>query len=401
MKKTQKPDCVMVQETGAKHGNCVCWHNWEDTGARSAMVPKTDEKRQALCLLKPMPEQLCGLRVRILLERAFLLYQGAGKMNPLYDPERYVGIDVSKAQLDIAIGREGETWRAANTAGGIQATVKRLAAYQPCLIVVESTGGLEKPIVRALQNADLPVALIHPGRVRKFASGIGWLAKTDRLDARLLAWYGFAAQPKPRPRPNPACEALSDLVRRRKQIIEMLTAERNRRTTCPDSMLDALAEHITWLTAERDRLTTMIETMLATQAEFFEKDAVLQSTKGVGPILSATLQAELPELGAYSHKQIAALVGVAPYSKDSGRQQGKREIKGGRSGVRCTLYLATLSAIRHNPVIRAHYEQLVARGKLPKVAIVACMRKLLVILNAMVRDMRCWQHACAPVTLDI
>jgi transposase len=322
-------------------------------------------------------------------------------MNPSYDPERYVGIDVSKAQLDVAIGREGETWQAANTAGGIQATVKRLAVYQPCLIVVESTGGLEKPLVRALQNAYLAVALIHPGRVRKFASGIGWLAKTDRMDARLLAWYSFAARPQPRPRPNPACEALSELVRRRNQIIEMLTAERNRRTTCPDSMLDALEEHITWLTAERDRLTDQIETMLATQAEFSEKDAVLQSTKGVGPILSATLQAELPELGSYSHKQIAALVGVAPYSKDSGRQHGKREIKGGRSGVRCTLYLATLSAVRFNPVIRAHYEQLLARGKLRKVAIVACMRKLLVILNAMVRDMICWRHSLVPIALDI
>jgi transposase len=322
-------------------------------------------------------------------------------MNPQYDPEMYVGIDVSKAQLDIAIGREGEIWRAANTVGGVQATVKRLAAYQPCLIVVESTGGLEKPLVRALQSADLAVALIHPGRVRKFASGIGWYAKTDHLDARLLAWYGFAAQPKPRPRPNPACEALSELVRRRNQIIEMLTAERNRRATCPDSMLEALADHIAWLTDERDRLTAQIETMLTTHAEFSDKDTVLQSTKGVGPILSATLQAELPELGTYSHKQIAALVGVAPYSKDSGRHQGKREIKGGRSGVRCTLYLATLSAIRYNPVIQAHYAQLIARGKLCKVAIVACMRKLLVILNAMVRDMCCWRHSSIPATLDI
>jgi transposase len=321
-------------------------------------------------------------------------------MNFSYDPEMYVGIDVSKAQLDIAIGREGQTWQAANSASGIEATVKCLAANPPCLIVVESTGGLEKPLVRALQAADLAVALIHPGRVRKFASGIGWLAKTDRQDARLLAWYGLAAQPKPRPRPNPACEALSELVRRRNQILQMLTAERNRRATCPASMLEALEDHIAWLTAERKRLTTHIETMLTTQAEFSEKDAVLQSTKGVGPILSATLQAELPELGAYSHKQIAALVGVAPYSKDSGRHQGQRQIKGGRTTVRGTLYLGTLSAIRHNPVIRAHYQQLIARGKLCKVAIVACMRKLLVILNAMVRDMRLWHPPLTTVALD-
>lgn len=321
-------------------------------------------------------------------------------MNSQYDPEMYVGIDVNKAQLDVAIGKEGETWQAANTASAIHSTVMRLAAYQPLLIVVESTGGLEKPLVKALQESDLPVALVHPGRVRKFATGIGWLAKTDRLDARLLAWFAFSAHPHPKPRPVPANEALSELVRRRHQIIEMLTAERNRRSTCPSSMLEALEEHITWLTNERDRLTTEIETMLSTQPEFQEKDRILQSTKGVGPILSATLQAELPELGEYSNKQIAALVGVAPYAKDSGRSHGKRQIKGGRSSVRCTLYLATMSAIRSNPVIRAHYQQLLERGKLGKVALVACMRKLLIILNAMIRDMCPWQPIYHPSLLD-
>jgi transposase len=312
-------------------------------------------------------------------------------MNAQYDPEKYVGIDVSKAWLDVAIGQAGEIWRAANTGVGICAIVQRLREDEPCLIVVESTGGLEKPLIAGLQEAGLPVALIHPGRARKFAAGIGRFAKTDRLDARLLAWYGFAARPKPRPQAEPACEALSGLVRRRNQVIEMLVAERNRRSTCPASQLEALDEHISWLTTERKRLTTQIETMITTQAEFHDKDVVLQSAKGVGPILSATLQAELPELGVYSHKQIAALVGVAPFSRDSGRYHGKRQIKGGRSGVRSTLYLATLSAVRYNPVIRAHYQQLVDRGKLPKVAIVACMRKLLVILNAMIRDLRPWQ----------
>lgn len=318
-------------------------------------------------------------------------------MNPQYDPELYVGIDVSKANLDVAIGQEGETWQAANTAGGIQATVKRLQTYHPQLIVVESTGGLEKPLVKALQAADLLVAVVHPGRVRKFAAGIGWLAKTDRLDARLLAWFAFAAHPHPKPQPNPANAALSELVRRRSQIVEMLTAERNRRSTCPDSMQDALEEHIAWLTVERDRLTTQIEAMLSSQPEFQEKDAVLQSTKGVGPILSATLLSDLPELGIYSHKQIASLVGVAPFSKDSGWSHGKRQIKGGRSGVRNVLYLGTLSAIRYNPVFRAHYQQLIDRGKLAKVAIVACMRKLLIILNAMIRDMRPWQYPLGPI----
>lgn len=311
-------------------------------------------------------------------------------MQAEYNPELFVGIDVSKGQLDVAIGQEGETWQGANTAGGIQATIRRLLTHQPVLTVVESTGGLEKPLVRALQAADLPVALVHPGRVRKFAAGIGWLAKTDRLDARLLAWFGFAAHPHPKPRPTPAEEALSQLVRRRYQIIEMLTAERNRRTTCPVEMGSSLDEHIAWLVAERDSLTSQMEAMLDQEAEFHDKDQVLQSTKGVGPILSATLLAEVPELGKYDHKQIAALVGVAPFSKDSGRHHGKRHIKGGRSGVRSVLYLATLSATRFNPVIRAHYQQLIKRGKLSMVAIVACMRKFLVILNAMIRDMHPW-----------
>ena len=339
-----------------------------------------------------MPEQLCGPRVRILLERACVLYQGADEMKAENDPELYVGIDINKAQLDVAIGQEGEEWQAANTASGIRSTVKRLAMLKPLLVVVESTGGLEKPLIEALQDAELAVAQVHPGRVRKFAAGIGWLAKTDRLDARLLAWFAFSARPHPKPRPTPAKEAMSELIRRRHQVVEMLTAERNRRSTCPPSMLEKLEEHIAWLTNERQRLTAEIETMLAEQAEFREKDAILQSTKGVGPIVSAVLQAELPELGCYSHKQIAALVGVAPFNKDSGHSHGKRKIKGGRSDVRSTLYLATMSAIRYNPVIRPHYEQLLKRGKVKKVAVIACMRKLLVILNAMVRDMRPWQQ---------
>ena len=259
-------------------------------------------------------------------------------MNPKYDPELYVGIDVSKTQLDIAIGMEGEFWQATNASHGIRGTVKRLAVYQPRLVVVESTGGLEKPLVKALQVAQVPVAVIHPGRVRKFAGGIGFFAKTDKLDARLLAWFGFAARPHAKPQPKPACEALSELVRRRNQIIDMLTAERNRHSTCPTSQLQSLNEHIAWLTAERNHLTSEIEITLSTQPEFHEKDVVLQSAKGVGTILSATLQSELPELGDYSHKQIAALVGVAPFNKDSGRVRGKRQIKGGRSGVALSIW---------------------------------------------------------------
>ena len=337
-----------------------------------------------------VPEQLCGPRVRILLDRASLLYQGAEEMNSKYDPERYIGIDVSKAELDIAVGQEGETWQAKNATKAIRACVRRIKNMHPELVVLESTGGLEKQMINILQEEEIPVALVHPGRVRDFAKGIGQFAKNDRIDARLLAYYGFAARPFPKPKKKPVVEELSALIRRRNQMIEMLTAERNRKHTCPESQKQSLEEHIDWLSERRDELTEQIEVMLSEEPEFEEKNVILQSVKCVGPILSATLQAELPELGSYSHKQIAALVGVAPYSKDSGRSKKKRSTRGGRSIVRNTLYMATMSATRHNPVIRAHYDQLIGRGKPCNVAIVACMRKFLVILNAMIRDMCLW-----------
>jgi transposase len=313
-------------------------------------------------------------------------------MNPIYDPNSYIGIDVCKATLDVAFGKDGEYWQTSNSPKGIQACITRFHQFPHVLIVVESTGGLEKALVKALQAEDLLVALVHPGRVRKYAEGIGQFAKSDRIDAKVLASFGASAQPHPKPKRSQACESLSELVRRRNQVIEMLTAERNRRSTCPDSLIDSLEDHILWLTDERDLLTNMITSSLSSNPEFADKNIVLQSTKGVGPILSATLLSELPELGLYSHKQIAALVGVAPYSKDSGSHKGKRRIKGGRSTVRNVLYLGTLSAIRYNPLIREHYQQLISRGKLPKVAIVACMRKMLVCLNAMMRDMQTWQQ---------
>ncbi len=300
--------------------------------------------------------------------------------------------------MDVAIGQEGERWEAANTSKAIQAVVKRLKDYRPALVVVESTGGLEKRLTQAIQEAGLAIAVVHPGRVRKFALAIGWLAKTDRIDARLLAYFGFAARPHAKPKPSPAVENLSGLVRRRGQVIEMMTAERNRRSTCPDSLRDGLEEHIAWLKAEEEMLTEKIKSCLAEEEEFQQKNEILQSVKGVGLIVSATLLAEVPELGSYSNKQVVALVGVAPYNRDSGKHQGKRKIKGGRSKVRCQVYLSTLSAIRYNPVIRDYYQQLIGRGKQKMVAIVACMRKLLTILNAMMRDMQPWRSPSALIT---
>lgn len=300
-------------------------------------------------------------------------------------------------ELDIAVGQEGETWQAANSIRAMHACVKRIKNKQPELVVVESTGGLEKTLVKALQAEEVPVSLVHPGRVRDFARGVGQFAKNDRIDARILAYFGFAGNPFPTPVRKPVVEELSALIRRRNQIIEMHTAERNRQYTCPDSQKQSLEEHIDWLIERKHELTEEIEAMLSEEPEFKQKNEILQSAKSVGPILSATLLAELPELGSFSHKKIAALVGVAPYSKDSGGSKRKRRTKGGRSIVRNTLYMAAMSASRFNPVIRAHYQQLVDRGKPCNVAMVACMRKLLVILNAMVRNMCVWNpNLCQP-----
>ncbi len=307
----------------------------------------------------------------------------------------FVGIDVSKERLDIGVGADGEFWQEGNDETGIEATVRRLAEMQPALVVVESTGGLEWPLVSELAARQVPVALVNPGRVREFAKSLGLLAKTDKLDAHLLARFGAAAKPSPTVLPDEAVQKLSALMARRRQLLQMLTMEKNHLLSTRLSLRSKVQAHIAWLEQEIDQLTEQIQKDLQETPGFRDKDRILRSAKGVGPITSLILLSDLPELGQLDRKKIAALVGVAPFNHDSGRRRGMRRIKGGRASVRQVLYMATVVASRFNPVIRAFYQRLVASGKKKKVALVACMRKLLTILNAMIRDMTPWK---APAT---
>ena len=300
----------------------------------------------------------------------------------------YVGIDVSKTQLDVAVNQDGEYWKANNDRVGILCSVERLKAIQPTLVVVESTGGLETALITELFAASLPFALIHPGRVREFARSIGLLAKTDKLDARLLSRFGEAVKPPASRLPAEAEQTLNALLLRRRQLLDMLVMEKNHLVSTRLSMRPKVEAHIAWLETEIAELERQIDDQIQHLPQFKEKEAILRSAKGVGPILCAKLLSGLPELGQMDRKKIAALVGVAPFNDDSGRHRGKRRIKGGREDVRGVLYMATVAATRSNPVIKPFYQNLLKQGKLKKVALVACMRKFLTILNAMLRDMQ-------------
>jgi transposase len=306
--------------------------------------------------------------------------------------QEYVGIDVSKAFLDVAYGEEGEVERVRNDQQGLETLVNSLKAINPKLIVIESTGGLERPALVKMSQVDLPIALVNPKRVREFARAIGLLAKTDRLDARLLARFGKDGKPARTILPSKEEQELSALMARRKQLLDMLTAEENRLATASPTLQVLISEHITWLRQHLKDLEKEIDDFNHRESTMKEKQDLLRSVKGVGPITACVLSANLPELGHLNKKKIAALVGVAPFNNDSGRLRGRRRIKGGRPEVRQVLYMAALSASRFNPVIRAFYQSLIHRGKVHKVALIACMRKLLVILNAMLRDNIPWQY---------
>lgn len=307
-------------------------------------------------------------------------------------PETYVGIDVAKEQLQVALRPGGETWTVTNDRPGLRELVKRLVARKPALVVLEATAGMEMPAAAALAGAGLPVVAVNPRHAREFARATGRLAKTDVIDAHVLARFAEAVKPSPRPLPDAATQELNALVTRRHQLVEMLTAEKNRLAQPAAKAVRAgIQEHIRWLerrlaNIDRDLADTIHETPI-----WREKDELLQSAQGVGPVLSTTLLAGLPELGTLGRKQIAALVGVAPLNRDSGRYRGKRRVWGGRARVRETLYMSTLVATRFNPVIRDFYQRLLGAGKPKKVALTACMRKLLTILNAMARHQTPWQ----------
>jgi transposase len=298
----------------------------------------------------------------------------------------YVGIDVSKDRLDVAVLGEERMWQIDNTSDGIARLVQQMQELQPELIVVEATGGYQRAVVEALFVAGLAVAVVNPTRVRQFARACGLLAKTDKLDAQVLAVFGQRVQPRRYEGKSEAEKQLSALLVRRKQVEEMMKAEQNRLRTISPSLRSSLERIIAILKEEKKKLDEQIRELMNEQKAWHAQTEILSSAPGVGPVTTATLLAELPELGKLDRKRIAALVGVAPMNYDSGKKRGYRKTKGGRTNVRSVLYMSTLVATRYNPLIQTQYQHLLKRGKLKKVALTACMRKFLTILNAMVRD---------------
>ena len=309
--------------------------------------------------------------------------------------EKYIGIDVSKDKLDVAIWGEKNCLEVGNSKKGITKLVKQMLALGPKLIVVEATGGYEEAVVLALFEVGLPVALVSPQRVRQYARAKGLLAKTDRLDAQILADYGKHIQPRLFMGKSEAQRRLSTLVGRRKQLNEMLQAEKNRLRTRDQSLQRSLERVIGCLEAELDSVDQEIEQFLREHQELAEREKLLRTAKSIGRVTAATLLADLPELGQLDRKEIAALVGVAPMNRDSGRKRGYRKTQGGRPDVRSALYMSALTGIRYNPILQAQYEHLVKQGKEKKVAITACMRKMLTILNAMVRDQQPFRYSAS------
>jgi transposase len=298
----------------------------------------------------------------------------------------------------VAVLPEGESWSATNDEEGITQVVKRLKSLRPRLVVLEATGGMETALVGAAATARLPVVVVNPRQVRDFAKSVGALAKTDAIDARVLARFAEAVRPEVRPLKDKEASQLSALIARRRQLVEMLTSEKNRLGSALEAIHPSIEEHIEWLEQRLTDINGKLRKAIKKSPVWRAKEQLLRTAPGVGAVLSATLVAGLPELGALNRKRIAALVGVAPFNRDSGKYRGKRCIWGGRGSVRAVLYMATLAATRFNPVIRAFYLRLCAAGKEKKVALTACMRKLLTILNAMVKTGTPWQPRCEQTT---
>ena len=301
----------------------------------------------------------------------------------------FVGIDVSQEYLDMAVSGQKRVLRVANDEAGLQSLMRQLQEKEPELIVMEASGGYERQAAAVLLAAGLPVAVVNPRQARDFARSLGQLAKTDAIDARVLARFAGVLKPAPARLSEEATQQLRELELRRRQIVEMIVAERNRLRTAPRTA-DRIQEHLRWLEDEVRRTEKEIEGLIQSDPDLEAKAAILKSVPGVGRTVSATLLGSLPELGLLNRKEIAALVGVAPLNWDSGKLRGKRAIWGGRAHVRSTLYMAALVASRYNPVIRPFYERLCAAGKPKKLALVAAMRKLLIILNSMLRTRTFW-----------
>ena len=355
------------------------------------VVPSLLPKSANSCLGYPSPHLLQG--------RARLEQIQSMKEDCLLEVSHiFVGIDVSKAQLDVSIRPTAQTLSVTNDKAGIRVLIKHLKKLQPHLVVLESTGGLERQIMTALIGAEIAVVMANPRQVRDFAKSTGQLAKTDRIDAAVLAYYAEAIRPKPRPLPDELTLELRALTARRRQVIDMIVAEKNRLATASKAIKKRITAHIAYLERELDGADHDLDRFIEKNPLWKENQEILCSTPSIGPVSSRTLIAELPELGTLGRKQISALVGLAPFPRDSGTLKGRRTIWGGRASVRSALFMATLAAMRCNPVIRAFYKRLKAAGKAPKVGLVACMHKLLIILNAMLKNKIRWSETFSHQT---
>ena len=303
----------------------------------------------------------------------------------------YVGIDVAKARVDVAVRPTEQRWTITYDEAGVQELVSHLKTLEPALVLLEATGGLELPIVVALATAALPVVVVNPRQVRDFAKATGTLAKTDALDAAVLAHFADAVRPDVRPLKDAETQVLASLVARRHQVVAMLVSEKNRLRRAVSAVRPCVEAHIAWLEQELEDLDEGLRQTLRQSPLWREKDDLLRTVPGVGEQLSPTLLAYLPELGTLDRRQVAALVGVAPFNRDSGTLRGKRTVWGGRARIRAALYMGALVASQYNPVIRDFYRRLLAAGKPKKLALTACMRKLLVTLNSMLKHRSTWR----------
>lgn len=306
-----------------------------------------------------------------------------------------VGVDVGKSQLDIYLYERQRAFTVENTPAGIQQALRTLARYRVERIVLEATGRYERAFVEVALHKALPLIIANPIHIRRFAGAIGQLAKTDAIDAKLIAQYAAMVKPPVRPHHSQQVQQIKDLLVRRRQLMEMLTMEKNRHHIMPTFLKADIQRGITQLQKQLAKVDQHLEEMIEQEVSWSAKRDVMLSMPGVGPVVVTTLLGDLPELGSLEHKQIAALTGVAPFNRESGKLRGKRRIRGGRHHVRTILFMAALTSIQHNPVIRAFYRRLVAQGKHKKVALVACMHKMIMMLNAMVRDGRKWQEQTA------
>jgi transposase len=303
---------------------------------------------------------------------------------------RYIGIDVAKDSMEVMAHEGTEHWNFPNDEAGIAKLITRMKKLSPTLIVLEATGGYEITIATELHSGGFPVAVVNPRHIRDFARSIGILAKTDILDAKVIARYAATVQPTPRALPAEETKRLGSIMMRRRQIVAMRTAEKNRLQQADPAVKERIKVHINWLEQELDDINKELKQMIESNPEWKEKNDIIQSVPGVGPNLAITILSDFPELGYLNRKQTAALSGVAPFNRDSGTMHGKRCIWGGRGVVRTAAYMCTISAIRFNPTLKSFYKRLVDAGKLRKVAMVACMRKLLCILNAMIKNHTTW-----------